>query len=145
MLGGAHYIVEDYRTAVDDENRALKSDPKDALALSIRGQGRYALADYRGAIQDETASIDQNPDPVSFATRGFAEFAVRQFADSERDERAAIGRGGATYSAYVALGNDLYGLHQYRAALAAYGAALKLDSDPRLKAFWDRLRAKLNR
>ena len=66
----------DYRKAIDDLTEALAAKPKDAIALSRRGQAHEALGDLRQALDDFRDALDIDSELES-AEEGFARITAQ--------------------------------------------------------------------
>ena len=50
-----------FDSAMDYATRALKIDPRNAVALEVRGEVRASQSDFQGAIEDYTRALDLQP------------------------------------------------------------------------------------
>lgn len=54
-------------------DKAIETDPKDALAYRDRGIAKYYIDDYKGAIADINKSLELDPkDALAYSSRGYA-------------------------------------------------------------------------
>ena len=54
-------ILNDYKGAISDFDKAIELNPKDADAYICRGTAKAILNDYKGAILDYDKYIELNP------------------------------------------------------------------------------------
>ena len=54
----------DHRGAVVDCTEALKIDPNNVYALSVRGEAKSGLGDWNGAVADSTKALKIDPKNV---------------------------------------------------------------------------------
>jgi len=65
--------------AIQDYNKAIELNPKDANVYYMRGNAKDNLQDYRGAIQDYSKAIEINPsDAASYYMRGLDKLLLEQ-------------------------------------------------------------------
>ena len=66
--------------AIEDLNKALELDPKNAKAYSRRGVAKLMLDDLKGAMTDLDKGIELNPnDAVSYINRGSAKVKLGDY------------------------------------------------------------------
>ncbi len=69
----------DYQGAINDFNKAIEINPKDADAYYNRGFAKAKLGDYRKAIEDFNKAIEINPNyAMAYHNRGFAKIKLGQ-------------------------------------------------------------------
>src|SRR5690349_776527 len=51
-------VANDFAGAKADLTKIIDGNPKNKLALNLRGQARYGLNDFYGAVSDYTFAID---------------------------------------------------------------------------------------
>jgi len=74
------YDTGDYKGAIDDYNKAIEINPKDADAYYNRGNAKDELNDYQGAIADYSKAIEINPQNVAaYNNRGVAKGRSKYF------------------------------------------------------------------
>ena len=91
--GIAKRDLKDYQGAIDDYNKAIAINPKDANAYVNRSIAKRDLKDYQGAIDDCNKAIAINPkDASAYLTRGIAKYRLQddQGAISDYDKAMAI-------------------------------------------------------
>jgi tetratricopeptide (TPR) repeat protein len=65
--------LKDYAGAIQDLNKAVELNPKNAIAFNNRGNAKIDLRDYSGAIEDFNRAIELNPkNAAAYANRGNA-------------------------------------------------------------------------
>ena len=70
-------MMGEYRRAIDDLTEALAARPKDAVALSRRGQAYEAAGQPSQALDDFRNALDINP-RLESAEEGFARISTQQ-------------------------------------------------------------------
>ena len=91
--GNKRFKQKDYRGAIADYTKAIKTDRNNATAYYNRAGARMELKDYKGAIADYTKAIEINPKYAeAYYNRGLArkldgdkQGAIKDF--SEYDKR----------------------------------------------------------
>lgn len=63
--GKAYFRQREYDTAIDDYDRAIELNPKDAALFDARGSAYYHKADYERAISDYTEAIRLQPEDAN--------------------------------------------------------------------------------
>ena len=96
---GKRYLeIEQYRRAIQDFDRAIELDPKDAEAFDGRGRAHVAQGENEAAIADYDKAIALKPDPAeAHFGRGIAGFLAGRFEAASADlaTSAAARPGGA--------------------------------------------------
>ena len=96
----------DFIQAEKDWSFYLNDNPKDAAALSNRGNIRLALGDPQGAIRDQTKAIEISPDDLDpYLNRGIAEEALKLWEDATNDYKYVLKQNPKDVSALYNLGN----------------------------------------
>lgn len=68
----------DYKSAIQDYNKAIELNPKDAKVFCNRGVAKVGLEDFRGAIQDFNKAITLNPNyGWAYMLRGGAKLMLK--------------------------------------------------------------------
>ncbi len=114
----------DLKKALSLWDQFLEVAPKDAAALSNRGNVRLALGDPEGAIKDQTKAIDISPlenDP--YLNRGLAEEALLDWSAAARDYKVILERNPDDPSALYNLGNVLASQSDWLEAETLYNKA----------------------
>ena len=71
--------INDYRSSIQDYNKAIELNPKYTYAYNNRGLAKVNLKDYRGAIQDYNKAIEINPNYAdAYYNRGVAKIGLGQ-------------------------------------------------------------------
>ncbi|QKQ77382.1 tetratricopeptide repeat protein [Nostoc sp. TCL240-02] len=85
------YDAGNYEGAVEDFNRVIELDPKNALAYNKRGDAYYRLGDYEQAQADSSQAILLNPqDGNAYFDRGFAFSELGKYKEAIADYTQAI-------------------------------------------------------
>jgi len=69
--------VRNYISSIEDCTKAIKLNPKNAKAYTIRGFSKQKLKDYQGAIDDYTKAIQLNPNnEAAYLNRGVCKYEM---------------------------------------------------------------------
>ena len=119
----------DFIQAEKDWNLFLKDNPKDAAALSNRGNIRLALGDPQGAIQDQTRAIEISPDDLDpFLNRGIAEEALQLWEEASNDYNYILKKNPNDVSAIYNLGNVMGSMDNWVEAKKLFSQAASLNN-----------------
>ncbi|MDR2151520.1 MAG: tetratricopeptide repeat protein [Helicobacteraceae bacterium] len=89
-LGFDAKIDGDYETAIEHFTQAIKEDPKNADAYTLRSSVYESLGDYKSAIVDLSAVIKLKPDDAaSYNNRAILYGQSGDLANAEKDARKA--------------------------------------------------------
>ena len=81
MKQGQMKLAGDFAGAIADLDLALQLEPKNALALSCRGDAKRRLGDFPGAMADFNVALELEPkDAVALRGRGEAKRMLDDFA-----------------------------------------------------------------
>jgi len=81
----------DYQGAINDFNKAIEINPKDADAYYNRGFAKAKLGDYRKAIEDFNKAIEINPKIAeAYYSRGVAKGNLGDYRGAIEDYNKAI-------------------------------------------------------
>jgi Tetratricopeptide repeat len=84
--GNSKFDIKDFSGAIQDFTKAIKFNPKYAMAYNNRGFAKTELHDYIAAIQDYNKAIEFDPrNTTYYNNRAFANFDVGNFADARHD------------------------------------------------------------
>jgi tetratricopeptide (TPR) repeat protein len=128
IRGQANLESRQYDQAISEFTKAIKIDPKDALAYSSRGLAYELKGQYDQAISDYTKALEIDPRSAStYISRGGAYTAKGQFDQAILDYNKAIEIDPRKALAYKDRG-DAYELKgQYDRAISDYTKALEID------------------
>jgi tetratricopeptide (TPR) repeat protein len=77
--GNAKGELGDYRSAIQNYNKAIQLKPNYANAYNNRGGAKVSLGDYRGAIQDFNKAIELDPNYANaYYNRGVSKIGLGQ-------------------------------------------------------------------
>jgi TonB family protein len=126
-----YFLLKDYQKAMSDIENSLRSEPKNAWALDIRGIIKAALGDFAGAEADDTTAISIEKRPKFACNYYYSRSLVRQklknFHGALEDAKAAIAMNPSYAKAYSARGTAEWHLKDYDSAMADYSKAIELD------------------
>jgi len=135
--GWIHYMQGDFAKALSDLNRAVDSDPGDAIFYVDRAMMNAMVGDHDAALEDYERAIDINTDYHFFADReafdlSSAEFLIRNYT-------VAIDTNPTDYAAITFRGSQYANIGMWDEAIADYERALDLQPDftPAIQALSD--------
>ena len=132
---------------IDELNKKIKENPKDANLYFERGKLKYESGDYDGAIADFTKAIKLNPkNPEFYRARGEC-YQNLVFAGSDKDDypdydsaikdfKEIIKINPKDIDAYIELGWCCWKNGDYEDSTNYYKKALDLDPD-NLNLYWE--------
>jgi len=81
----------DYEGAIEDYNKAIEINPKDAEAYNNRGVAKWDLGDDRGAIEDYNKAIEIKPRYAdAYSDRGVVKDKLGDYKGAIEDYNKAI-------------------------------------------------------
>jgi tetratricopeptide (TPR) repeat protein len=129
--GLAHVKLNNLSRAIADLNQAIKLEPNDAKHFHVRGLTHFDAGEFDRAIADLDHSVSLAPNNAEFriAPCFLRAMTGRQLDRAERDCQAAVRLDASESRAFSARGllNMKYG--RFKAALADYDQAMKLEVD----------------
>jgi tetratricopeptide (TPR) repeat protein len=122
--GKAFTQSQNYMDAIEAFNRAIKLNPKDALAYAGRGIAYYGLGRYQLALSDFSMEIELNPNYAqAYVNRSSVYGALGDYQLALNDANKAIElnpKSAAAYSnrgsAYIKLGENNRGIDNFKRA-----------------------------
>jgi membrane protease YdiL (CAAX protease family)/tetratricopeptide (TPR) repeat protein len=118
----------DYRGAVVEFTEAIRQDPRNVTAYTLRGEAHRLLEELPLAIADYDRAIELRPEnPMAHASRGAAHFAQGHAANALADCSEAIRLNPAFSWAYEVRGLILHNQGNYARAAADFTKATELD------------------
>jgi tetratricopeptide (TPR) repeat protein len=132
LRGIAYAVLEEYRRAIKDYNKAIELNPEldDALSeiYSNRGHAYSYLKDNRRAIKDCNKAIELDPkNAFAYLNRGFAYYSLKEYRRAISDYNKAIELDQNKADLYVRRGVAYLRLKEYRRAISDYNKAIELD------------------
>jgi len=122
----------DYQEAIEEFDKAIKINPKDAKAYYNRGVVKGGLGDYRGAIEDFNKSIEINPMNTNpYYTRGRAKARLSNYSEAIKDFNEVIDRNPEDLTLIkvcIDRGSAKYNLGDYRGAIEDFNKAIEINS-----------------
>ena len=89
--GNAYYGLNQYERAIEDYNKAIKFNPKIALAYNNRGLAYRRLKQNERAIEDCNKAIELNPEYApAYNNRGVAYRKLKQYEKEQEDYKKAL-------------------------------------------------------
>jgi tetratricopeptide (TPR) repeat protein len=124
----AKFESKDYRGAIEDFNKVLALDSKNALAYAYRGHAKVNTEDYTGAIEDFNKALEFNPkfDAV-YVDRGHAKSFSGDYIGAIADFSKAIEISPNYTNALESRGEAKMRLKDYQAAIEDFDMALRYD------------------
>ena len=114
----------DFIQAEKDWSFYLNENPKDAAALSNRGNIRLALGDPQGAIEDQTMAIEISPEDLDpYLNRGIAEEALQLWEEASNDYNLILKKNPNDVSALYNLGNVMGSMNNWSEARRLFSQA----------------------
>jgi tetratricopeptide (TPR) repeat protein len=125
--GKLHLHKKEARLAIEYYNRYISNGPKDALALTERGEAKFQMKDFKGCIADENAAIEiDSTAEAPFAIRGFAKVKLKKYNDAITDLNTSL-RLKPNKNAYTWRGMAWWFTRQYERSIDDYTKALAFD------------------
>ena len=120
---------KDYRGAIADYTKTIKTNPNDRDAYYNRGYSKAKLQDHRGAIVDYTKAIALNPnDREAYNNRGNSKRMLQDYRGAIPDYTKAIEINPNYSDAYYNRGISIYKLQEdYQGALEDCTKAIQLN------------------
>jgi Tfp pilus assembly protein PilF len=120
--------VDMHGCAILDFDEAIRFDPENIGAYSLRGLSHYRLERYQEAINDYSEAIRLDPDLSSvYLARGQSYFALEQYQETINDLDIAIDAGQHHCCAFTLRGRSQFALGHYRQAHDDLRRAYDLD------------------
>nr|MDZ8019099.1 tetratricopeptide repeat protein [Nostoc sp. SerVER01] len=89
--GETYRLMKRYTEALQDFDRAIELDPKDAWAIALRGQTYQSMEQYTQALQDFDRAIELDPKYAwAIALRGQTYLQLKQYNEALVDFNRAI-------------------------------------------------------
>jgi tetratricopeptide (TPR) repeat protein len=130
FLGVMAHQRGNHAKAVDQISRALKRDPKNAFALSNRGNALLALRRLDGALADYDAALAALPDYAdALCNRGAALHELERYEEALASSDRAIALRPDYHEAHANRGNTLNEMRRFAEALASCDRGLALRPD----------------
>ncbi len=126
--GLARATTGDPQGGLQDLDRALELDPRDASAYVNRGAVRLNLGDLQGALQDLNRALELDPRDASvYVNRGLVKAPLGDLQGALQDFDRAIELDPRLASAYMNRGVARARLGDFQGALPDYDRAIELD------------------
>jgi tetratricopeptide (TPR) repeat protein len=117
-----------HQEALDDLNKAVALDSRNAVYLHMRAVIKYNMKDYRGAIADyrETLKLDDNHQDT-YMELGKAEYFAHDYAAAIDDLNRAIVKNPKSVAAYMQRGVVYLDTGKYTEAAKDFDFAISLE------------------
>jgi tetratricopeptide (TPR) repeat protein/V8-like Glu-specific endopeptidase len=120
--------IDNAKLALNDFNRAVELDPKDALAYSLRGYQRIKLGDTKGGLEDLNQALRLNPNDYRiYGNRGTARSRLGDKQGAISDYNQVIALHPKDELAYYARGEVRSELGDKKGAVADYDQAIRIN------------------
>lgn len=128
--GYVRQMAGDYKSALDDFNKAIEKDTAYALAYNNRGGAKFFLKDYMGAIEDYTKTILYDTGNVDgYYNRGYVKQQMGDITGALDDYKKSIVKSPSTAATvYLTIGNLKQQQKDYQSAIKEYHNCLAVDS-----------------
>ncbi len=127
-LAGAYTDAGHSNQALSYLNKAIKLNPKFALAFNNRGNAYGKLGQYQKAISDFNKAIELNPkDATAFNNRGTAYGRLGQYQQAISNFNKVIELNPINAKAFNNRGNAYCGLGQHQRAISDFNKAIELN------------------
>ena len=128
IRGQANLELGQYDQAISEFTKALKIDPRNALAYSSRGLAYELKGQYDQAISDYTKAIEIDPrDALTYRGRGDAYGEKGQYDQAISDYNKAIEIDPRDALTYGCRGDAYRKKGQYDQAISDYNKAIEID------------------
>ena len=127
-LGNACFPGKEYRQAIEHYDKAIRLNPKNAIAYGNRALAHHYLAEYTQSIADNDIATGLDPKYAgAYRNRGSAYAQLGQHQQAVYDYDKAIELDPNDAVAYRNRGNAYAELGQYEQAIEDYGKAIDLN------------------
>ena len=135
MRGVVRYQMDNLEGTMQDFNKVVELEPKNAMAYANRGILRVEVGDVNNAIDDFSRVLALNPnDLLTLFNRSLLYIRVGQYRDAISDLKLIIDHYPDYPDAYFALGQAYSGIHNNDLAQKNRNMGVKLELDSRNKA-----------
>ncbi len=128
MIGTCYYYLDDNPKALEAFNLAIKLEPKNAYALTMRGKTYHYMGDYKKAIDSMSSAINlDSSDPQRYIDRSDNYGHEKDWKNALADAEKAILTDPKFSNAYVQKGLALHNLKRDSEAAIAYEKGVEVD------------------
>ena len=126
--GSCKYFLRQYEEAIQDSDKAIEIDPKEAASWYFRGKSKYFLDQFEEAIQDFDKAIEIDPEKSSaWESRGFAYLSMLNYKLAENNFKKVYEIDKDEGNLNINLGKIFYCKKDYYVAIKHYLDVLKLN------------------
>gem|GEM_PF-933685 len=123
-----HLKQEKYQQAIADLNEAIRINPQDAMAYTLRGSTKFALGRYEEAVADHNDAIRINPQyDRAYAGRGIAKFRLSRYEQAIADYNEAIHINPQNDETYARRGTAKFHIGRYEQAIEDLNEAIRIN------------------
>jgi tetratricopeptide (TPR) repeat protein len=131
-------LAERHHESLEQYTRAIKLNPKYALAYNNRGTEYQHVGDYKSAVADYDRAIElDDDDAMVFYNRALAHLILKNYAQTVKDTDRALEINPSYALAYNTRANAYRHLGNYPQAVRDYDRAIELDARD-LVAYYNR-------
>lgn len=133
--GNAFKRAQDYRSALADQDTAIRYNPNDGITYYNRGNTRYDMQDLTGALADYDIALRYEPNYYkALYQRGLVQYELGNYTQSIADytNALAITR---TADAYTGRGNAYTMSRQFTQAIADLNESIRLEPNDALHRY----------
>ena len=128
--GKKHLYEQDYESAIEDFNQAIRLNPNYSQAYNGRGLAYHNQGDYRRAIGDYNQAIRLNPEyAIAYTNRGFAYSGQGDYERAIGDYTEAIRLNPDFAIAYNNRGLAYHNQGDLDGAIADYNEVIRLNPE----------------
>ena len=121
--------INDARGAIEDLNRSIELNPKNAAAFKARGISKLFLDDLYGAIQDFTSAIELGSRDLTYLyyTRGYARALLGNHRAAVSDFDNLLSFDPKNDEGWAHRGHSKAELKDYKSALSDLNEAIRIN------------------
>jgi tetratricopeptide (TPR) repeat protein len=124
--GYCYMMKEEFAKAIEDENKALDLDGRNAKALFVRGASKFELSDPEGAEKDLEISVaSEHDNPMAYNYLAATKFVKQDYKAAADLYTQVIKLDSAFPDAFSNRGMMRHNLNDFQGAISDYTMALK--------------------
>ena len=128
MRAGMYIDKGDTTLAMQDMNKAIELNPKDAGMFFARGRIKAKMNNHEGAEQDFSLAITLNPGMINaYLARSVEKRALKKYESAFRDIFMAAKYDSTNPKVYCTFGNLFIAVKDYRNAIPSFDRAIQLN------------------